>query len=194
MTDKGYLISELAEKAKSGDRASLGQLIDVFYEDIYRVVYCRVNSKVDAEDLTQDIFMQMVKKIKGLRDANCFRTWLFRIALNHIRDFQRKKRWAFWEGKTEENEDDKEIADNHDNPENLMMQKEFWRRFNHFTKTLASLEQEVFILRFIDNLKIVEISEVLEKSESTIKTCLYRALKKFKHSQELGDFYKEVSG
>ncbi len=190
MTDSDYQISDVVEKAKSGDRASIGQLVELFHEDIYRMVYYRTSSQMDAEDLTQEIFMQMTKSMPRLKDTDRFRAWLFRIALNRVRDFHRKKRWGFFGTTTEIDDVDKEIADNHNNPENLMMQKDFWKQFNQFTKGLSRWEREVFILRFVDHLGIREISEILKKSNSTVKTHLYRALKKIRQSHELHNLLK----
>lgn len=50
---------------------------------------------------------------------------------------------------------------------------------------LSRLEREVFLMRFMDHLRIVEIAQVLNRSESTVKTHLYRALKKFKDEHAL---------
>jgi RNA polymerase sigma-70 factor (ECF subfamily) len=190
MTNSDYQISGLVEKAKFGNRASIAQLVDLFYKDIYRMVYYRTHSRMDAEDLTQEIFMQMVKSIPRLKDTTCFRVWLFRIALNRVRDFCRKKRWAFLDTTTEIANVDKEIADNHSNPENLMIKKEFWKQFNQFTESLTRWEREVFILRFVGHLGIREIAEILNKNDSTVKTHLYRALKKFKQSHKFHNLIK----
>jgi len=188
--DNDYQIIELVEKAKDGNKASLGQLVNLFYEDIYFMVYCRTNSRMDAEDLTQGILMQMVKNLARLKDTSRFRSWFFKIAINHVRDFHRKKRWSFFNTTSEMYDFDKEVTDNHNNLENLMMKKEFWKRFHQFAERLSRGEREVFILRFVDHLRIREIGEVLNKSESTIKTNLYRALKKFKQNPELHDLLK----
>ena len=57
---------------------------------------------------------------------------------------------------------------------------------------LSKMEQEVFLLRFLDELGIKEIAEVLHKSESTVKTHLYRALGKFKNDTAFRAFIKEA--
>jgi RNA polymerase sigma-70 factor (ECF subfamily) len=53
------------------------------------------------------------------------------------------------------------------------------------------MEREVFMLRFLDNLNINEIAQILKKSESTVKTHLYRALAKFKKEKRLRQFLQE---
>lgn len=193
--DFDYQISELVEKAKNGNNDSLEHLVNLFQKDIFHMVYCRTSSQVDAEDLTQDIFIKMIKSLPKLKEIDRFRPWLFRIALNCVRDFHRKKYFFnFFSSPHEEDEEkeglEKEMMDNNSNPEMLLMQKEFWRQFNRFNDTLSKWEKEVFTLRFIDDLGIREIAEILKKSESSVKTHLYRAIKKFKQNSEFQELLK----
>ncbi|MDM8552790.1 RNA polymerase sigma factor [Desulfobacterales bacterium HSG2] len=191
MVNKDYQVSELVENAISGDKASLEQLVSLFHEDIYRTVYYRTRSRMDAEDLTQEIFMQMIKSLPGLKNTACFKPWLFRIALNRVRDFHRKKSILNFLGTTTDVEDAGHVGtETHSNPADKVMQKEFWKQFHQFTGTLSRWEREVFTLRFLDHLGIREIAEALKKNESTVKTHLYRALKKFRQNPELRDLLK----
>ena len=188
-------ISELVEKAINGNDDSLEHLVNLFQKDIFHMVYYRTSSHVDAEDLTQDIFIKMIKSLPKLKEINRFRPWLFRIALNCVRDFHRKKYFLDFFSSTNEEDKEKEgiekdIFDNSSNPERLLMQKEFWSQFNRFKDNLSKWEKEVFMLRFIDNLGIREIAEILNKSESSIKTHLYRAIKKFKQDSVFQELLK----
>jgi len=191
MADTYHHVTELVEKARAGNRSSLEQLVDHFHKDVFRMVYYRVYSQMDAEDLTQEIFMQMSKSLPSLKDAGSIRPWLFRIALNRVRDFRRKKSILSFFGTTTELEATAQAtADNHNNPANAMMLKEFQLQFRQLADSLSRREREVFLLRFVDHLGIREIADVLNKGESTIKTHLYRALKKFKQNPGLHDLLK----
>ena len=66
-----------------------------------------------------------------------------------------------------------------------VMKAEFWHQIGLILKKLSRMEKEVFMLRFFDHLSIKEIAGALKKSESTIKTHLYRALAKFKKEDQL---------
>jgi RNA polymerase sigma-70 factor (ECF subfamily) len=141
---------------------------------------------MDAEDLTQEVFMQMTKSLPSLRDSNLFKPWLFRIALNRIRDFHRKKSILSFSGSTAEKDvDDSVSTDNYSDPSKNMMDKEFQMQLRKFSENLSRWEREVFTLRFLDQLDIKEIVQVVQKNENTVKTHLYRALKKFRGNREL---------
>ena len=191
MADSEYKVTELVEKAKAGNRASLEQLVDHFHEDIFRLVYYRTNSQMDAEDLTQEIFMQMSKSLSSLKDADRIKPSLFRIALNRVKDFHRKKRiLTFFSTSPELDAAAQATTDNHNNPLNNMIQKEFRLQLRQFTDRLSRREREVFMLRFVDQLGIREIAEALRNSESTVKTHLYRAMKKFRQAPGLRSLLK----
>ena len=184
-------IALLAERAQAGNRFSFERLMDMFQGDIFRLVYYRTGSHMDAEDLTQDVFIKAFKGLSGLKDVYRFRPWLFSIAVNRVRDFRRKKKLLFFLKNSEEKMDEWDKADRegYDNPEafNHLVRKEFWENMGIFTNKLSRWEREVFHLRFLNQLGIKEIAMVLSKSESTIKTHLYRALHKFKETPELNN-------
>ena len=191
MADTDHHVTELVEKARAGNRASLEQLVDRFHKDVFRMVYYRIYSPMDAEDLTQEIFMQMSKSLSSLKDAGSIRPWLFRIALNRVRDFRRKKSILSFFDTTIELEAAAQAApENHNNPANAMMLKEFQLQFRQLTDSLSQREREVFLLRFVDHLGIRETADVLKRGESTVKTHLYRALKKFRQNPGLHDLLK----
>jgi len=85
-------VTILANQAREGNKTAFDQLIDLFHEDIYRMVYYRTGNRMDAEDITQEIFLNAFKSLSKLKNAKRFRAWLFRIGLNRVRDFYRKKR------------------------------------------------------------------------------------------------------
>jgi RNA polymerase sigma-70 factor (ECF subfamily) len=170
-------------RAVKGDRAAFDQLVSIFHEPIFRMVYVRTRSRVDTEDLTQDIFIQAFKSIGRLREVDRFRSWLYSIAANRVRDFHRKKRLrSFFMISSGEEIPGADSNDAYDDPEPLknVMRKDFWGHLGGVFGKLSRLEKEVFTMRFIDQLTLREIAESLGKGESTVKTHLYRALKKFR--------------
>ncbi|MBW1848406.1 MAG: RNA polymerase sigma factor [Deltaproteobacteria bacterium] len=188
-------VTVLVHKARTGNRFAFNQLIHIFQNDVFKMVCYRTRSHMDAEDLTQDIFLQAFKNLSKLKSIEKFKSWLFSIAINRIRDFYRKKKFRDMfstELKTEEEMNVREKHTHHPDVLDDIYKKDFWRKVESILKKLSAMEKEVFTLRFMDNLNINEISGVLGKSESTIKTHLYRALGKFKKESSLLQQFKEV--
>ena len=187
-------LSQLVENARDGDRLAFDQLLDRFQGDIYRMIYYRIRSQMDAEDLTQDVFVRAYRSISRLREPKRFRSWLYTIAVNRVNDYLRKKRVrSIFKSSDEGPEIQPEADDQRDNPEALeqVLKEDFWRQVGRIIKKLSKMEREVFMLRFMDDLNIADIARILKKSESTVKTHLYRALAKFKKEKGLRQFLQE---
>lgn len=187
-------ITNLVLQAKEGNRFAFDQIIERYQEDIYRMIYYRIRIRMDSEDLTQDVFIRAYRSISRLREPARFRSWLYTIAVNRINDYLRKKRVRSIFKSSDEGPDiQPEAADLQSSPEALekVLKKDFWRQIGRIAKNLSKMEYEVFMLRFLDNLNITEIAQILKKSESTVKTHLYRALAKFKKEKELRQFLQE---
>lgn len=179
------------EKARSGNRYAFEQLADLFHQSIFRMVYYRTHSTMDAEDITQEIFLQAFKNLSRLKETHKFKSWLFSIAVNKVRDFHRKKRFQNLFGSFSEKEYEVQPeSDQKGNPEAMenLIRQDFWNKVKTLLDKLPRMEREVFTLRFMDHLSIKEISAVLIKGESTVKTHLYRALGKFKKDPLMLEF------
>ena len=187
-------LAELAKKARDGDRPAFERLIDRYQGDIHRMIYYRIRVRMDAEDLTQDVFVRAYRSISRLREPERFRSWLFTIAVNRVNDYLRKKRIrSIFKSSDEGIEIQPVTTDIQSRPEALqqVLKEDFWRHVEGISKKLSKMEREVFMLRFMDNLNINEIAQIVKKSESTVKTHLYRALVKFKKEKGLRQFLQE---
>lgn len=187
-------LTELVEQASQGNRSAFDRLIDRFQGDIYRMIYYRIRTPMDAEDLTQDVFIRAYRSMNRLREPDRFRSWLFTIAVNRVNDYLRNKRVrSIFKSSDEQTEFYPEAGRSQQQPEALeqVLKEDFWRQIAQIAKKLSKMEREVFMLRFLDGLSLYEIAQVLKKSESTVKTHLYRALTKFKKEKALRHFLKE---
>jgi RNA polymerase sigma-70 factor (ECF subfamily) len=196
VSDSGSQVAAVVERARAGSRTAFEQLVDLFQGDIFRMAYYRTRSSMDAEDLTQEIFMQAFKNLGRLRMAERFRGWLFKIALNRIRDFNRKKKFRALFGALDDNDKVAQpYAERRDRAEALdkLMIQDFWKQVGLFLDKLSRMEREVFMLRFMDHLSIKEISQAMGKSESTVKTHLYRSIEKFKKEHSMRQFLQEAT-
>lgn len=72
-------ITVLVERAKTGDREAYGELVIRFQSSVYAMALIRVRDLLEAQELTQDVFVHAMRKLPQLRDARCFAGWLRRI-------------------------------------------------------------------------------------------------------------------
>lgn len=176
-------VVDLVEKARNGDQTAFHRLVDQFQPEIYRMIFYRTRSKMDAEDLTQDVMLKAYKNIGRLKSSEVFRSWLYRIAVNRVKDYYRRKQFKSLFGFVSVDEEGfYESAEMAVTPEveGCISKKDFWGQINRMLTSLSANEKEVFLLRFFDQMAIKEISATLHKGESTIKTHLYRAMRKLK--------------
>lgn len=184
-------LSSLVTNAMGGNRFAFQQLMDQFQERIYRMVYYRTRAKMDAEDITQDVFIQAFNHMTALKSPKRFKGWLYQIAVNKVRDYHRKRRFrsffSIMSVDEEPFEQRPEAADT-DTAEGQLLKKDFWVQVDRLLVKMSKMEREIFLLRYFDQLGIKEMAQALGKGESTVKTHLYRAMKKFKSMSDQSDF------
>jgi RNA polymerase sigma factor (sigma-70 family) len=88
----GLVDAELVEQAKNGDRSALEQLVLRHQAWIYNIALRMVFRPQDAEDVTQEVLVKFITKLSTFKGESQFRTWLYRIAANHVLNL--KRRWA----------------------------------------------------------------------------------------------------
>ena len=188
-------ISQLAGAAREGNRFAFQQLVAMLEPRIFRMIYYRTRSREDAEDICQDVFLKAFRNLAKLQQPERFESWLFRIAVNRVNDYHRRQKFRSLFSELDDNDsEDQETpaAQRSTDTMDAIVRKEFWHKVQTMLGQLSKMEKEVFLLRFLDDLGIKEIAHVLKKSESTIKTHLYRALAKFKNDAAFRAFLKEA--
>ena len=182
-TDPSLTDATLVKRACLGEKLAQEELVRLFYEPIFRLVFYRVKTRLDAEDVTQEIFIKVLNKLSKLKEPEKFKPWLYTLAINQVKDFYKKKKLLFFFGGSTE----LEMLENCPKQgSSSAASADFHNLLTSFLDTLSKTQQEIFLLKYVDDLTIVEIASVLKKNESTVKTHLYRSLKKLKANQLLG--------
>jgi RNA polymerase sigma-70 factor (ECF subfamily) len=188
-------ISRLAAEARDGNRFAFQQLAERLEPRIFRMIYYRTRSREDAEDICQEVLLTAFRNIKKLKQPERFEGWLFRIAVNRVKDYHRRQKFrSLFSVLHDSDSEDKEepAAERNTDTMDAIVRKEFWQNVQAMLSRLSKMEKEVFVLRFLDDLGIKEIAHALNKSESTVKTHLYRALGKFKNDAAFREFIQEA--
>lgn len=183
----------LVTKALEGSREAFEEIMRLYQGQIFRMVYMRTRSRMDAEDLTQEIFLRAFSKLCALKDAGRFRAWLFGIAVNRIRDHHRKRRLRslFFVQPQAPSEGTEIAVQNPYESVSGLAEQEFWKRMEPFLAILSPMEREVFLLRTVDELSVGDIATAVHRREGTVKAFLHRAIKKLRRQPLLLRWLKE---
>ncbi|WP_391201732.1 sigma-70 family RNA polymerase sigma factor [Psychrobacillus sp. L4] len=166
-------MEEMLEEAfeLEDQEALMNEMMNKYGQDILRLVYSYVNNKEVAEDLTQDIFVKFYKSLHTFRGKSKLKTWLWRIAINHCKDFLKSwyNKHVIIAG------DSKYIKTQKEMIEDVIIQKEADDQLVSALMTLPIKYREVIYLFYYEELLIKEIAVLTEVSVNTVKTRLRRA-------------------
>lgn len=163
---------ELAQMATKGDMGSFEELYERHHRRVYSICLRMLQNASEAEDLTQDVFIQLYRKIGSFRGDSAFTTWLHRMAVNQVLMHFRKKTVKF-EKTTEEGETPTQIVNGSDNP--LRMQIVDKIALENAIKQLPEGYKNVFMLHDVEGYEHEEVAKILGCSVGTSKSQLHKA-------------------
>jgi RNA polymerase sigma-70 factor (ECF subfamily) len=171
---------------KKRDRNSFEELVNIYKDRIYNVTIGMIQGVEDAEDLTQEVFVDVFNSISEFREESSLNTWLYRIAVNKslelIRKRSRKKRFGFMTS-IFSNTEELQIPD-FEHPGVKLENKE---RAAVMFKAIAKLpetQRTAFTLSKVEEFSYKEISEIMKVSVASVESLLFRAKANLKKSLE----------
>lgn len=169
---------KLIKKAKNGSNEAFGKLYDKNIDKIYRFIFLRISKKSDAEDITQKVFLKAWENMDKyeIRENIPFSSWLYRIAKNSIIDYYRTEKNHPGIEDVPEYELGEAPTDHEKKAQDKLKFKEIKEALNELTEN----QQDVIIMKFIEELENEEIAEILNKTEVAVRVTQHRALKKIK--------------
>ncbi|OQX95447.1 hypothetical protein B6I21_05400 [candidate division KSB1 bacterium 4572_119] len=186
----------LVQRARDGDRTAFRELVERYKKQIYYLAYDLTGNHHDAEDLSQEVFIKVFRSLKKFRGDAKLSSWLYRITVNTCISKQRKKSLAAMqlrENFEQEGETDKQFhsSGQNANPEKGAESGLMRKNIETALTNLSPREKSIFVLRHYHDLPLKEIAATLNINIGTVKSMLFRAIKKMQH--ELS-FYKEDFG
>jgi len=163
-------------KGDSNDKYTFSVLFGMHQKYIYNLFYQLTGNPADADDLTQETFIKIYKKLHTFRAESNIRTWIYRIALNVFHSDKRAKppHASICIGKIK-------IPCSDGNPERIIIKREMqWCIIHVLQQHLPQHYREVLVLRNLQNLSYDEISHILSIPVGTVKVRLHRARKRFR--------------
>ena len=163
---------ELLERyVRSDDRDALNELFGRHYPAVYQVVLRLVHHEFDARDLTQAVFLRVIERARQLRQPERFRSWLLKVAVNEVKQFQRRRSpLPHHDPLFEVFESTREA------PEQRSSRREFEIELDKALETFPEPLKTPLVLRYYEDLSLGEIAEILELPKSTVQSRCERAL------------------
>lgn len=158
---------------KIENRQDLEELFRWLNEPLYKYIYvrCGYNREL-AQDITQDVFLKVWDKRETFNPKkSTLKNWVYIIARNHIVDLYRKKKINL---KTLDEDIQGSVKDHSLDTENELMMCQVLKNLNR----LKEGDKEVIVLRYIEDLEIAEVAQIIGKSENTTKVMIHRAVKR----------------
>ena len=185
MTDERDLIDRLA----TGDKEAFRELVEGYKKKIYYLAFDLVGNQSDAEDVSQDVFLKAYRAFGTFKRDARLGAWLYRITYNTAIDHLRRR------GTSPETVDEAVLAASLDrvaleaparatDPARTAESELLQRRIASALEKVSPQEKAVFLLRHYDDLMLKDIADVLGLSLGSVKSYLFRAVKKLQ--RELG--------
>jgi RNA polymerase sigma-70 factor, ECF subfamily len=147
---------------------------------ILRYAMFAVRDRDAAETITQECFLKAYRARESFRGDCSLSTWLMQIAVNLVRDYARSKQFQFWKRAQASAVDVSEVTESlkhmGSSAEAGLLAREQLKAVWTAVQKLSRRQREVFLLRFVEEMELREIADLMGMKESTVKSHLYRAL------------------
>ncbi len=161
--------------ASRGDPDAVARLYELYHVAIFRFLYYRTGSQANAEDLTSEVFLRMVKAMVGFQiGQGTFDAWLYQIARRILYD------WYRHNAAHQNVELTEQYAELASPPEETTVSRLDHQQLSQAIQALPGDQQEVLILRFINGLSLEKTAEVIHRSIDAVKGLQSRAIHKLR--------------
>ncbi len=177
----------LVAEYRNGSSEAFTTLIDRYSGPIYSFARRMTGSRKDANDITQETFIKVWKRLDRYDDKSLFKPWLFTIARNTIIDHLRKKKnfvFSDFENDDETNPLTDTLVDEATLPDRLIEKADAEGLLDEALSHIAPEDREILLLHYADDLTFETIGELLKKPLNTVKSRHRRALEKLRKSLE----------
>ena len=163
---------KIIEEVLSGDPDAFGILVERYQKPIFRMIFKMTGSSVEAEELTQNVFVKVYSNLTQFNPKYKFFSWLYRIALNEALNYlkSRKKISAI----------NVNTSVTQENPEVILQKKERKEALQLSIMELKPMERKLIVLKYYEEMTYEEISNVTGLSVKKVKSRLFTGRKRLK--------------
>ena len=170
---------ELIQQLRAGDELAFKSLVAAYQDMVYNTALGIVQNAEDAEDVAQEVFIQVYRSIDQFKGDARLSTWIYRItttkALDHIRSRRRKKRFAFITSLFGPNDELVHEPVDFQHPGVALDRKEQAALLFRMINQLPDNQKVAFTLHKTEGLSYQEIADIMELSVSAVESLLFRA-------------------
>ena len=167
------------------NKTSIEKIVDTYYQRIYKLSLFYLKDKQESEEITQEIFLKILKKISSFKGQSDIYTWIYRIASNTLINYLKRKKIVRFlsldnisiKGEYLNNLSELDPAIHLEINEDKNIQIE---QLEKAINLLSNREKKVFYLFYYDNLKHKEIAQIMKTSKSAVESLIHKAKKKIK--------------
>ena len=163
---------ELTKVAGDGNMAAFEEIYKRHHRRVYSICLRMLQNTSEAEDLTQDVFIQLYRKIGSFRGDSAFTTWLHRMTVNQVL-MHFRKRTVKYEKTTEEGETPVQMVAGTSNPERMRIVDKI--ALDNAIEQLPKGYKNVFVLHDVEGFEHEEVARILGCSVGTSKSQLHKA-------------------
>lgn len=164
------------QRTLKGERDAFGEIVTRYTPVVFSLAARMLDSQEEAEEVTQEVFLKAFNALDRFRLDRSFYTWLYTIALNHLRSCRRKRvRRIDRSSLSYDDEVGGGAGPRHDTPEEKLLRREALDVVQRGLGNLRPIQREVFVMRQMEGLSVADVSEILGIPEGTVKTHLHRA-------------------
>ncbi len=182
--DERILVSQL----KQGDEAAFKAIVETWQSMVYNTALGIVQNAEDAEDIAQDVFVQVYQSISSFKGDSKFSTWLYRIAitksLDHERRKKRKKRFAFVKSLFGDESQVVIHPPDFHHPGVVLDKKEDAAALFKAISILPENQRIAFTLHKVEGLSYQEVSDIMKTTVSSVESLMHRAKTNLKKALE----------
>lgn len=169
---------DLCREIQSGSETALEALVHRYHSPIYGYISRQIGDAGMSQDLVQETFIRVCTKIEQYRYPEPFRPWIYRIALNLCRDYWKS---AYYRQRQQTEQLPETATDGQANISSIYDWQETRMEVRQAILELKEMYRDVLILRFYQELKLGEISDILQLPLGTVKWRLFKALELVKN-------------
>jgi len=171
---------QLVARIRSGDTQAFQSFIEQYKRLVIHIVFRMVSNTADREDLCQDVFLKAYQHLAGFRFESKVSTWIARIAYNVCINYLKKKRVPLYEDQAPDHDSLDNYSGGYISPDSFTEGRDIASRVREEIDKMEIRFRTILTLYHLEGMSYVEIGQIMNLPEGSVKSYLFRARKRLK--------------